>query len=91
MLSEKYIKEKVSDPLCLSSSSSAHHFYNYSFIVNQDDQHLLAHTMASDSSVAWHFSQRELVFLRIKLHTLIRLITEEICMAWPRFEPGSPK
>jgi hypothetical protein len=43
-----------SDPLCLSSSSALHFFRLFflaHFLVNQDDQHLLAHAMASDFSV----------------------------------------
>jgi hypothetical protein len=47
----------VSDPLCLSSSLALHLISDYSFwvhhLVNRDDQHLLAHAMASDFSVAW--------------------------------------
>jgi hypothetical protein len=54
----------ASGPLCLSSS--ALHFSYYSFLVhhpvNQDDRHLLACAMASDSTVAWQFSQREQLF-----------------------------
>jgi hypothetical protein len=47
---------------------------DYSFCiphpVNRDDQHLLAHALASDISVTWQFlSKRTLGFLlRIKLH-----------------------
>jgi hypothetical protein len=54
-------------------------FPNYSFWVhhpvNRDDQHPLAHAMASDFSVTRQFlSKRTIGFsLRIKLHTLIRL------------------
>jgi hypothetical protein len=50
------------------------HFSNYSFLVhhpvNQDDWHLLTHTMASDFTVACQYSQRILLFflLRIKLN-----------------------
>jgi hypothetical protein len=53
-------------------------FSNYSYWahhpVNWDD-HLLAHAMASDFSVAWQcLSKRTIVFsLRIKLHVLIQL------------------
>jgi hypothetical protein len=57
----------VSDPLCLSFSSSALHFSNYSFVVlhpvNWDDRHPLARAMASDFTVTWQFSQRELFFI----------------------------
>jgi hypothetical protein len=44
----------------------------YINFVNRDDQHLLAHAMASDFSVAWQcLSKRTIVFLlRIKLHAL---------------------
>jgi hypothetical protein len=41
-------------------------FSDYSFCVhhtfNWDDRHLLAHTMASNFSVAWQFSQRKQLF-----------------------------
>jgi hypothetical protein len=47
----------VSDPLCLSSSLALQ-FYNYSFLVNRDAQHLLAHAMASDFTVKRQVSQR---------------------------------
>jgi hypothetical protein len=57
----------VSNPLCLSSSSTLH-FCQLFFLVhhldNRDDQHLLAHAMASDFSVAWQCSQREQLFFR---------------------------
>jgi hypothetical protein len=55
-----------------SNPSLAPHFSDYSFLVhkhvNQDDQHLLAHAMASDFSVAWQcLSKRTIGFsLRIK-------------------------
>jgi hypothetical protein len=64
----------VSDPLCLSSSSSALHFSGYSFwvhhLVNQDYRQLLAHAMASDFSVAWQCVSKRTIgfYLRIKLH-----------------------
>jgi hypothetical protein len=42
-------------------------FSDYSFLVhhpvNRDDQHLLTHAMASDFTVAWHYSQREQLVL----------------------------
>jgi hypothetical protein len=58
----------VSNPLCLSSSSALH-FSDYSFwvqhLVNRDDQHLLAHAMASDFSVAKKcLSKRTIDFLK---------------------------
>jgi hypothetical protein len=59
----------VSDPLCLSSSSSsALHFSDYSFrvhhLVNRHDRQLLAHAMASDFSVALQcLSKRTIGFL----------------------------
>jgi hypothetical protein len=50
-------------------------FLSVHHLVNRDDQHLLAHAMASDFSVTWQcLSKTTIVFsLRIKLHALIRL------------------
>jgi hypothetical protein len=56
----------VSNPLCLSSSSALHFFRLFFLVhhfVNQDDQHLLTHAMASDFSVAWQcLSKRTIGF-----------------------------
>jgi hypothetical protein len=56
----------VSDPLCLFSSLALHFFRLFFLVhhlVNWDDQHLLAHAMASDFSVAWQcLSKRTIVF-----------------------------
>jgi hypothetical protein len=58
----------VQQPLVhLLSSSSALHFFQLFFLVhhpvNRDDQHLIAHAMASYFSVTSQFSEREqLVF-----------------------------
>jgi hypothetical protein len=50
----------ASNPLCLFSSSALHFVHHP---VNQDDQHLLAHAMASDFSDAWQFlSENNSVF-----------------------------
>jgi hypothetical protein len=77
----------ASDPLCLSSS--ALHFSDYSFWVhhhvNRDDWQLLAHSMASDFSVAWQcLSKRTIVFLlRIKLQARSQfLVPTSIFWKW---------
>jgi hypothetical protein len=68
-------------------------FSNYSFgvhhPVNRDDQHLLAHAMASDFSVSWQFlSKRNIVFfsLWIKLHAQ-ECPFFTICPLWVVFRP----
>jgi hypothetical protein len=52
---------------CASPPPRSYIFSNYSFWVhhpvNCDDQHLLAHAMASDFTVAWQYSQREQFFV----------------------------
>jgi hypothetical protein len=54
----------VSGPLCFSSS--AIHFSHYSFLIHHpvtvDGQHLLAHAMASDFSVAWQLHSKLIAF-----------------------------
>jgi hypothetical protein len=62
----------VSDPLCLSSSSSsAIHFSDYSFLVHHPvHRDLLAHAMASDFTVAWQYSQREQLFFHYASNSL---------------------
>jgi hypothetical protein len=54
-------------------------FSDYSFLVhhpvNWDDQHPLAHAMASDFTVARQFSQREQLFFRYGSNSTLRLVT----------------
>jgi hypothetical protein len=55
---------RVSDPLCISSSS-APYFFQLFFSrhpVHRDDRHLLAHAVASDFPVTWQWAQ--LIFLK---------------------------
>jgi hypothetical protein len=50
--------------LLLAPLFFSHYLYQVHHLVNQDDQHLLAHAMASDFSVAWQcLSKRTVGFL----------------------------
>jgi membrane-associated phospholipid phosphatase len=57
-------------------------FSNQSFLihhlVNWDDRHLLTHTMASDFSAAWQFSQREEVVISYGSISTPNLVTDQI-------------
>jgi hypothetical protein len=52
------------------------HDFHVHYPVNGDDQHLLAHALASDFSGSWQFSQRELHTLQSINHLIYNKINQ---------------